>query len=147
MNISFEFATAQRIVFGPGRLREIGDLAKQLGRRALVVTGANQSRARSLIEHLKAAGIESQLFSIPGEPEVLTVTEGVAVAKQAGCDMVISFGGGSAIDTGKAVAAMLTNEGALMDYLEVIGGGKTLLFPPAPFVAFPTPPGTGSEGT
>lgn len=147
MNLSFEFATATRIVFGPGRVREIGALAKDLGRRALIVTGSNQDRARVLITHLKAAGLDSSVFSVATEPEVRTVIEGVAKAKQSGSDMVISFGGGSAIDGGKAIAAMLNNTGSLIDYLEVIGHGKALSAAPAPFIAIPTTAGTGSEVT
>ncbi len=147
MTPSFEFATATRIVFGPGRLREIGPLAKDLGRRALIVTGRNQGRAQALVAHLNTAGVDSRLFSVVTEPEVRTVSEGVAKAKESGCDLVISFGGGSAIDAGKAIAAMLHNTGPLLDYLEVIGKGKALSAPPAPFIAIPTTAGTGSEVT
>jgi alcohol dehydrogenase class IV len=147
MNLSFEFATATRIVFGPGRLREIGQLAKVIGRRALVVTGRNQGRAQALVANLKSAGVDSFLFSVVTEPEVRTVSEGVAKAKESGCDLVISFGGGSAIDAGKAIAAMLHNTGPLLDYLEVIGKGNALSVPPAPFIAIPTTAGTGSEVT
>jgi alcohol dehydrogenase class IV len=147
MNDSFEFATAPRIIFGPGRLREVGNLAKELGKRALVVTGCNQGRPVRLTDNLKAAGLEVQLFSVAGEPDVRTVTEGIAVATSVRCDLVISFGGGSAIDAGKAVAVMLTNDGGLLDYLEVIGLGKTLRHAPVPFIAIPTTAGTGSEVT
>jgi alcohol dehydrogenase class IV len=147
MKDSFEFATAPRIIFGPGRLREVGNLAKELGKRALVVTGCNQGRPVRLTDNLKAAGLEVQLFSVAGEPDVRTVTEGIAVATSVRCDLVISFGGGSAIDAGKAVAVMLTNDGGLLDYLEVIGLGKTLRHAPVPFIAIPTTAGTGSEVT
>jgi alcohol dehydrogenase class IV len=71
----------------------------------------------------------------------------LSVAKAAGCDLVISFGGGSAIDAGKAIAAMLTNEGELLDYLEVIGRGRALFQPAAPFIAIPTTAGAGAEVT
>jgi len=118
-----------------------------LGRRALIVTGRDQDRARGLIGHLKAAGGDFSVFSVVTEPEVRTVIEGVAKAKQSGSDIVISFGGGSAIDGGKAIAAMLHNTGSLIDYLEVIGPGKALSAAPAPFIAIPTTAGTGSEVT
>jgi alcohol dehydrogenase class IV len=75
------------------------------------------------------------------------VDQGVALARTEHCDLVISFGGGSALDAGKAIAAMLTNEGELLDYLEIIGHGKTLTKPAAPFMAIPTTAGTGSEAT
>ena len=147
MNPSFEFATATRIVFGPGRTREVGTLAKEMGRRALIVTGRDHTRAQSLITFLRQSGIESVVYSVAGEPELATVTDGIAKAKSAACDLVISIGGGSAIDAGKAIAVMLTNEGELQDFLEVIGKGKSLANPSAPFIAIPTTAGTGSEVT
>src|SRR5438105_4705526 len=82
-----------------------------------------------------------------GEPEIETVQQAAALARQEGCELVIGFGGGSALDTGKALAAMLTNKGGLLDYLEVIGLGKALSQPSAPFIAIPTTAGTGSEVT
>src|SRR5437763_16098498 len=126
MSCSFEFATATRIVFGAGRLSEIGTIAREFGQRALVVTGRGHGRARGLLAGLAEAGVECSIFSVTGEPEVATVQSGVAQAKENGCELVISFGGGSAIDTGKAVAAMLTNDGELLQFLEVIGQGRAL---------------------
>ena len=143
----FEFATANRIIFGPGALRQVGPLAKEFGRRALVVAGRDSQRAEPLLALLGGQSISTTNFSVPGEPEVQTVERGIALAKEQDCDFVIGFGGGSALDTGKAVAAMLTNEGALVDYLEVIGHCKALAKPSAPFIAIPTTAGTGSEVT
>lgn len=147
MNMRFEFATATRIVFGAGALREAGTLGKEFGRRALVVTGRDASRAQALHSLMKAQGISAATFSVSGEPELGTVERGVALAKQENCDFVVSFGGGSALDAGKAVAAMLTNPGELLDYLEVIGRGQALTAASAPFIAIPTTAGTGSEVT
>lgn len=147
MNCRFEFATPTQIVFGPGTLKEIGPLAKTLGRRALVVTGGNSARAEKLLSLLRAAGLGVTTFSVAGEPEILTVESGVARARGGQCDCVIAFGGGSVIDAAKAIAAMLTNDGELLDYLEVIGRGRALANPSAPFVAIPTTAGTGSEVT
>src|SRR6516225_10921626 len=101
MSLAFEFATASRIIFGAGRLREIGPLAKQFGRRALVVTGRDPGRAEPLLVAMRASGVEACLYTTAGEPDVGTVVKGVAQAKSARCDTVISFGGGSAIDAGK----------------------------------------------
>jgi len=143
----FEFATATRIVFGPGRIKEAGSLARGLGRRALVVTGRNIERVQGLIGVFEEAGIATSVFSVSGEPEVGTVERGVAQARSQSCEVIASFGGGSVIDAGKAIAAMLTNEGELLDYLEVIGRGKALTGAPAPFIAIPTTAGTGSEVT
>jgi alcohol dehydrogenase class IV len=143
----FEFATATKIIFGPGTLRDAGPLAKELGQRALVVTGRNTNRAEPLLRLLRESGVQASIFSFAGEPKVRTVQDGVALAKARHCDFVISFGGGSALDAGKAIAALLTNGGDLLDYLEIIGRNKSLTQPAAPFIAIPTTAGTGAEVT
>ncbi len=143
----FEFATATRIVFGAGSLRAVGPVAKELGRAALVVTGRTTGRAEALLSVLREQGLGVTVFAVPGEPEIETVQRGVALARQEQCDLVISFGGGSALDAGKAIAAMVTNQGELLDYLEVIGRGKALAKASAPFIAIPTTAGTGTEVT
>jgi alcohol dehydrogenase class IV len=143
----FEFATATRIVFGSGKVTEAGAAARALGRRALVVTGARPDRAAPLLEVLKRERVDSLVFPVAGEPAVALIDRGVQSARSEGCDLVIGFGGGSAIDAGKAIAAMLTNDGELLDFLEVIGKGKPLTRPSAPFIAIPTTAGTGAEVT
>lgn len=145
--MNFEFVTATRIVFGPGAVSEAGPLASQLGREALVVTGRTTERAAGLLRSLLAHGVGVTRFPVAGEPDTLTVEAGVAEARKFGCDLVISFGGGSVLDAGKAIAAMLANEGELADYLEIVGHGKALSKPSVPFVAIPTTAGTGSEVT
>jgi alcohol dehydrogenase class IV len=138
----FEFATATRIVFGPGVRREAAAAAAVLGRRALLVTGATPERVSGCL-----AGMPLVPFAVPGEPEIETARRGVALARAEGCDVVIAIGGGSAIDAGKAIAALLTNPGDPLEYLEVIGRGQPLERAPAPFIAMPTTAGTGSEVT
>jgi alcohol dehydrogenase class IV len=145
--MQFEFATATRIVFGPGMLKEVGTLAAGMGRQPLVVTGHNSSRAAVLFNRLTEKDLPFTTFSVSGEPTVEVARTGVRMAQEAGCDMVIAFGGGSVLDTGKAIAALLTNPGDPLDYLEVIGQGKKLSRAPAPFIAIPTTAGTGSEVT
>jgi alcohol dehydrogenase class IV len=143
----FEFATANRILFGPGTLKEAGAVARTFGSRALLVTGANPARADGLIAILSVAGVACEVFPVTGEPKTTDVSIGVARARQSGCELVISLGGGSAIDAGKAIAAMMANECDLMEYLEVIGRGHPLALPPVPFMAIPTTAGTGTEVT
>jgi len=146
-DLHFEFATAGRILFGCGCVRQAPALAQSWGRHALVVTGAHPDRAQSLCASLQARSISVTCFSVAGEPTVDHVRQGTAVARQAGAEMVIGFGGGSALDAAKAIAAMLTNEGDLFDYLEVVGRGQPLTVAPAPFMAIPTTAGTGTEVT
>ena len=143
----FEFATATRIIFGPGTLREVGSLAREFGPRALVVTGADPHRADPLLAVLVEHGVGCSTYPVRGEPEIETVRQGVGMARQENCGLVIAFGGGSALDAGKAIAAMLANTGELLDYLEVVGRGKALTSPSVPFIAIPTTAGTGTEVT
>jgi alcohol dehydrogenase class IV len=142
----FEFATAARIVFGAGTVREVPAAAREMGRRALLVTrrSANfQNNFEGSFE-MRIAGV---LFPIHGEPTVDLVRQGTQLARDEACGMVIALGGGSAIDAGKAIAALLANGGDPLDYLEVVGQGRPLTRPSAPFIAIPTTAGTGSEVT
>jgi alcohol dehydrogenase class IV len=141
----FEFATATRIIFGQGTSREVAPLAAGMGRRALVVTGRSLERAQMLLSRLREQSIEFHTFQVAGEPTTALALEGVKVARQTGCDLVIGFGGGSVLDTGKVIAALLTNSGELLDYLEIVGRGRPLKSPSAPYIAIPTTAGTGAE--
>ena len=145
--MKFEFATANRIIFGQDSIKEVGPIAGNMGHRVFVVTGRTSERAAPLVEELNAEGLRTFIFSVPGEPTTATVLEGVEQARQAGSDLVIGMGGGSVLDTGKAIAALLTNSGNLLDYMEIIGHGKQLLQTPAPYIAIPTTAGTGAEVT
>ena len=77
----FEFATATRIIFGAGALREVGPLARRLAPRARVVTGANPRRAEPLLALLRQHGVDAIAFPVRGEPEIETVQQGVPLAK------------------------------------------------------------------
>ena len=143
----FEFATATRIVYGEGVVREVAPAARELGTRALVVTGRSDQRSAPLRTELAEAGVACQTFHVDGEPTVEGVQLGAKIAGAERCDLVIGFGGGSALDAGKAIAALLTNGGDLLEYLEVIGHGQPLRVAPAPFIAVPTTAGTGAEVT
>ncbi len=143
----FEFATATRIIFGNGAVKEAGSIVEKMGRRIFMITGRSPARAQSLIRQLKVAGMAVTHFSIPQEPTTRLALEAVRNARRHSCDAVIGLGGGSVLDTGKVVAALLTNSGELMDYLEVIGNGQPLKRPSAAFVAIPTTAGTGTEVT
>lgn len=138
----FEFATAARIVFGPGTVGEVAPAARAMGKRVLLVRGRWPGRSEPL-----AAELEAVRWAVDGEPTLDLVRRGVERARESGCDVVVAMGGGSAIDAGKAIAALLTNSGEPLDYLEVIGRGQPLANPPAPFIAVPTTAGTGSEVT
>ena len=143
----FIFATAAQIYFGNGVLSEIGPVSAGFGRKALIAAGLQGADRERLAALLKQNGVDCEFFTVSGEPTVEMVLGGVEVARDAGCDLVIGFGGGSALDTAKAVAALLTNPGDPLDYLEVVGKNLPLKQRPAPFIAVPTTAGTGSEVT
>jgi alcohol dehydrogenase class IV len=145
--MQFEFTTARRIVFGAGRLKEIGALAGPFGRRALVVTGAHPARADGLRGLLGQAGIHSIDLSIEHEPTTVDLLRGIRLAQAEQCDLVIGFGGGSPMDAAKGIAALLGSGGDPLDYLEVIGRGLPLTKASMPCIAVPTTAGTGTEVT
>lgn len=145
--MQFEFATAARVMFGAGASAQAGAVASSLGSRALVVTGSDPRRAQAVLDSLTAARVSVETWAVRGEPTVADVEAGVAFARARGCDVVVAVGGGSPLDAGKAIAALLTNDGAPLDYLEVVGKGRALVHPAAPVVAVPTTAGTGSEVT
>lgn len=147
MPVRFDITSPPRIVFGAGVLREAAPAAGALGHRALVVTGRNPSRASPLLEQLAAEKISFTTFALAGEPTTDDIVAATSRARAAGSDVVIGFGGGSALDAAKAVSALLTNEGDLLDYLEVIGRGAPLTRAAAPCIAIPTTAGTGAEAT
>ena len=138
----FEFATAARIVFGEGTAAEAGPAAQAMGRRVLLVTGSTD-RAVSACGALEPAA----RVLVAGEPEIARIREWAEYARDERTDAVAAIGGGSVLDAGKALAALLANPGDPLDYLEVIGEGKPLGHPAAPMIAVPTTAGTGSEVT
>jgi len=139
--------------FGEGKISQVPALIAARGYRSVaVVTGGGSFRASSawagLEAGLSAAGIAREVFSVPGEPSpdlVDSMARSLRERKD-GVDCVLSVGGGSAIDAGKSLAAALTMEGSIADYLEGVGT-KTPKGTKLPFFAVPTTAGPGSEAT
>ena len=140
----FEFVTAGRILAGPGRAADLPAVLAGLGTRVLVCTGADPTRHNALIGDL---GLPAALFPVAGEPTIDLARAAAGAARQHGADMIAAIGGGSVIDTAKAVAMLLGNGGDPLDYLEVIGAGRAITQPAVPCVAVPTTAGTGAEVT
>lgn len=145
--MKFEFSTARRVVFGPGVTEQIPSLAAGYGERAFLVLGSKPDRFQSLLDAIAAKDVATTLFSIAGEPTTETAQAAVTAAREAEANVVVAVGGGSVMDTGKVVAAMLANAGELADYLEVVGKGRHLREQSAPLIAVPTTAGTGAEVT
>jgi alcohol dehydrogenase class IV len=149
--VAYDVHSVSRVVFGRGQFGRLGELAGGLGRSALVVVSTGGSgggtRLAQLEDMLTAAGLRSVSVRQQGEPTVADVDAAVSLARSEGCDMVIALGGGSAIDAGKAAAGLLTNGGGALDYMEVVGKGRKITKPAAPWIAVPTTAGTGAEAT
>ena len=140
----FEFATSNRIVFGPGSMQTVESAASDLGRRAMVVTGRSSQRAEPLMRLLDKKNMATNHIKVEEEPTVAVLENGLSLARENKTDFVIGYGGGSAIDTAKAIAALMRQSGPVLDFLEVIGDGKPLAHRPIPMIAIPTTAGTGS---
>ncbi|MGZ9164075.1 MAG: iron-containing alcohol dehydrogenase [Anaerolineales bacterium] len=142
---SFEFAAADQIIFGAGKLNELGRQIVGKAKSLLLVRGRSSDAIPRVKEILSAQEIQFTEFQVHGEPTVEVVREGVKAARD--CDTVVGLGGGSVLDAGKAIAALVTNPGDVFDYLEVIGKGQPLVHASLPYIAIPTTAGTGSEVT
>jgi alcohol dehydrogenase class IV len=143
--MQFEFATVPRIVFGSGSASILAAAVREYGSKVLLVRGSSPSRAAGLVKNLHAEGLKVAEFAVEEEPTVPLIRDGARAAK--GNDCVIGFGGGSAMDAAKAIAAVAPNSGEPLDYMEVVGKGKALESKPVPFIAIPTTAGTGAEVT
>ena len=144
---SFEFATADRIIFGAGKLNELAGQVRGRVKRLLLVRGHSSDAVRRVSEMLSEQGIQFTDFQVRGEPTVRVIREGMRIAGDFDCDTVIGLGGGSVLDAGKAIAALVTNSGDVLDYLEVVGKAQLLVNAPLRYIAIPTTAGTGSEVT
>ncbi len=145
--MQFEFATSSRIIFGSGKLSLIGSLVAGFGHRVLIISGATSSITNRLHSLIEQVGIAWSTTEVEKEPTVDNIRSTLELARHASVDGIIGIGGGSAIDTSKAVSALLTNLGDVSDYLEIIGSNKPLSNPSLPLIAVPTTAGTGSEVT
>ncbi|MFI3115191.1 MAG: iron-containing alcohol dehydrogenase [Clostridia bacterium] len=145
--MNFNYFLPVNIVFGTGKVDEVATLVKPYGKKALIVTGGSSAKKSGLYDRVKKclddAGIGNVLFDkVQQNPLTTTMEEGVKVAKENNCDIVIAIGGGSVLDCGKAIGFMAVNDGDINDYIfNKIASDKAL-----PIIAIPTTCGTGSEG-
>jgi len=139
-----------RIFFGAGAFSGLGQIIQPFGSRALIVTGGESlktsGRLDTLARQLDQARIDYSVVSVRGEPTAAFIDGVAGEFRGAAVNVVVAIGGGSAIDCGKAVSAMLTESGSVKDYLEEVGNKKPS-GTKVPFIAVPTTAGTGSEAT
>ena len=112
---SFEFASAGRIIFGSGSAQTLGELGRDLGERALLVCGSGRVAIDQVLNGLRAQGLEVTLFRVNAEPTLQTIEQALEVALAARCDVIIGLGGGSVLDTAKAIGALMANTGDILD--------------------------------
>jgi alcohol dehydrogenase class IV len=136
--MAFTLRVPQEVHFGKGEVRKLPDIVARFGRRPFLITGSRPAPV--------ALG-EAVRWSVHGEPEIGTADAGARLCRESGCDVVVAIGGGSVLDTAKAAAALVTNGGEALDYLEGVGRGRALGEPSLPFIAVPTTAGSGSEAT
>lgn len=144
---SFEFVSSPRIIFGDGCLEQGIRAATQFGQKALLVHTTAGSPIQPVTDLLSTNDIAYVEATVDHEPSIEMVQKLVDLARSEKCEFVLAFGGGSVMDAGKATAAMLTNPGDLLEYLEVVGKNQPLNQPAAPCVTIPTTAGTGAEVT
>jgi alcohol dehydrogenase class IV len=148
MPARFDLATPADIRFGSGRVGEVPRAFADLGvTRVFVVTGSTPARAQPIRTALGGIGIADTVFPVPGEPSVDLLRQALTAVADHRCDAVLGYGGGSALDVAKAVAALGGSGEDPMEHLEVIGAGRPLTRPGMPCAAVPTTAGTGSEVT
>lgn len=141
-----EFIVPGKIISGSGALEAAESALKAFGKKALIVTDKvmiDLGNCAKVEAALKNEGIDYVIYSdITGEPTDVMIDGGVKVYKENGCDFIVALGGGSPIDSMKAIASLIENGGSISDYM-----GKVIDVPVPPMVAIPTTAGTGSEAT
>lgn len=144
--MAYEFSLPGRTIIGDNALESSEKVIKNFGEKAFIVSGKNVTKmgtVKILTDSLTKWGIDFELFNdITGEPTDIMIENGVKAYKNAECDFCIAIGGGSPLDSGKAIVAMTKLEGEISDYMGVTMEGD---FPP--LVLIPTTAGTGSEAT
>ncbi|KMQ52402.1 Alcohol dehydrogenase [Chitinispirillum alkaliphilum] len=139
-----------QIHFGTGKITQLAQVSKSFGKKALLVTGSSSlhenGMIKSIIESFNSTGLTTLQFQVNSEPTVSLVDSGAEQFRSSGIDIVIAIGGGSVIDAGKAISAMIPVEKSVYDFIE---GGGDQKHPglKIPFIAVPTTSGTGSEAS
>ena len=145
--MKFNYNLPVNLLFGRGRVNEVGNEVAKYGKKALIVTGRGSTKKSGLLDKtvnlLKEANIECEIFDkVEQNPLTTTVYEGVDIIKETGCDVVLGLGGGSIMDAAKSIAFSAKNPGDISEYIFGIKQGSEAL----PIILVPTTCGTGSEG-
>jgi alcohol dehydrogenase class IV len=146
----FQFSSLPKIFFKPGGIAGLSSIIRQYGYRIILVTGKNSFQnsvhCEKLLVDFKDKGIEYHILSVHGEPSPDLIDNAVKAYRNEKIDVVVGIGGGSVLDSGKALSAMMYREDSIVDFLEGVGK-KEHPGTKLPFIAVPTTSGTGSEAT
>lgn len=145
--MDFQYHLPVNLIFGRGKADKIGEISALYGKKGIVVTGTGSTKRSGLLDrvvnNLKSSSVDAAVFDkVMQNPLTSTVYEGVALAKESGCDIILGVGGGSIMDAAKAIAFCCVNDGDISDYIFGKKQGKGSL----PIILMPTTCGTGSEG-
>ncbi len=149
--MKFRYYLPTRIEFGVGALARVGEEARKLGKRALIVIGKGGSMRRTgalerVMGSLHERGVEAVVFDkIQPNPIAPAVDEGAKLAREEGCDLVVGLGGGSPLDSAKCIAFMARSPGRYWDYVQSGSGGRKTPKEALPIITIPTTAGTGTE--
>jgi len=146
----FQFARLPKILFGAGRIAELPGIIELYGKRIILVIGKNSftrtKQAAQLFNDFEKTGIEYNLLNVSGEPSAEVIDQAVKRFNNEEINLVVGIGGGSVIDAGKALSAMLYKKEPVKNFLESVGN-KEHPGTKLPYIAIPTTSGTGSEAT
>lgn len=145
--MTFSFSSPQTIHFGRGKSQQAAAIAAEYGNTVLLVHGANADRVQWLIGSCTIAGLTTKTISCHTEPSLPAIEQAMVELGDFRPSVVLAVGGGSVMDFGKALAALIPCDGQPLEYLEVVGNGRPLEHPPIPMIALPTTAGTGAEVT
>ena len=145
--MDFNYNLPVNLIFGVGKVEQLGKEVSKYGKKALIVTGKSSTKKSGLLDKsqalLKACDVECVVFDkVSQNPLTTTAYEGADLAKKENCDVIVGLGGGSIMDAAKAIAFIALNEGDISDYIY----GRKQSDKALPIVLVPTTCGTGSEG-
>lgn len=145
--MKFQYYLPVNLIFGTGKLAELGPKTAEYGKKALIVTGQSSTKKSGLLDQaialLKSSGVASVVFDrVEQNPLTSTAYRGAEIAKMEGCDVIVGIGGGSIMDAAKSIAFLAMNEGDIWDYIYNRKTSDKAL----PIILVPTTCGTGSEG-
>lgn len=147
----FQLLNPVKIIFGWGTLKHCGKEAKNIGKKALIITGKNSAKKTGILDRvinfLKEEGVDYVVFSgVSPNPKTDEIDAAAEIGIKEGCDFVIGLGGGSAMDAAKGVAIVMKNEGKLWDYISLPSKKAKQIGDVLPIMLIPTLAATGSEG-